>query len=281
MASFDVIPKSSFPKLLSSPIAAIYTPFSFILIYEVYLLIYYLPDSITSYIGKQYEIILLIIIRRNFKDLSNLELTTDWFSDPGDLQFTYDILTTIILFALILFFYKLNKRRIENKPKVAKKDLSPEIRQFIKTKKVIATILVPLLLVLAFYSFGSWVYENFFLQSLKQETISDINKIFYNEFFTILIMADVFLLLFSFINTDEFYKVIRNSGFVISTILIKLSFDASGILNNILIISAVLFGVIILYIHNLYENSSFIKTEKNFEVADQALEERKEISKQS
>ncbi|MFZ4476353.1 MAG: hypothetical protein ACOYPR_14250, partial [Saprospiraceae bacterium] len=42
-------------NLISSPIAAIYTPFSFILVYEVYLLIYYLPRSITIYVGKQYE----------------------------------------------------------------------------------------------------------------------------------------------------------------------------------------------------------------------------------
>ena len=46
-----------------SSIAAIYTPFSFILIYEVYLLIFYLPRSITTYIGKQYEIITLIVIQ--------------------------------------------------------------------------------------------------------------------------------------------------------------------------------------------------------------------------
>lgn len=31
--------------LFSNPVSAIYTPFSFILIYEVYLLIYYLPKS--------------------------------------------------------------------------------------------------------------------------------------------------------------------------------------------------------------------------------------------
>jgi hypothetical protein len=46
--------------LLNHPISAIYTPFSFILIYEVYLLIYYLPKSFTTYINKQYEIITLL-----------------------------------------------------------------------------------------------------------------------------------------------------------------------------------------------------------------------------
>ena len=38
----DFLPESD---LLTNPISAIYTPFSFILIYEVYLLIYYLPKS--------------------------------------------------------------------------------------------------------------------------------------------------------------------------------------------------------------------------------------------
>ena len=50
-------------ELLKSPIAAIYTPFSFILLYEVYLLVYYLPKSISRYIRKQYEIITLVVIR--------------------------------------------------------------------------------------------------------------------------------------------------------------------------------------------------------------------------
>ena len=56
----DFIHLELLTKLFNNPIAAIYTPFSFILIYEVYLLVYYLPKSTTIYIGKQYEIILLI-----------------------------------------------------------------------------------------------------------------------------------------------------------------------------------------------------------------------------
>lgn len=61
------------------------------------------------------------------------------------------------------------------------------------------------------------------------------------------------MLLFSFFHTDEFHKVIRNSGFVISTILIRISFSVSGIINNGLIISAILFGLLMLFIHNKFE----------------------------
>ena len=106
LSKLNIINFLSESELFKNPISAIYTPFSFILVYEVYLLIYYLPKSFTTYITKQYEIITLIIIRKLFKDLSTLELSSDWFNIKGDLQFTYDILASIILFYLIYQFEK-------------------------------------------------------------------------------------------------------------------------------------------------------------------------------
>ncbi len=97
--------------LFANPVAAIYTPFSFILVYEVYLLIYYLPKSITTYISKQYEIITLIIIRRLFKDLSALKLSDNWFQIKDDLQFTYDLVASILLFYLLYQFMVQGQKR--------------------------------------------------------------------------------------------------------------------------------------------------------------------------
>jgi hypothetical protein len=57
----------------------------------------------------------------------------------------------------------------------------------------------------------------------------------------------------SFFYTDQFHKVIRNSGFIISTILIRLSFSVSGLLNTLLIVAAIVFGLLILIIHNKFE----------------------------
>jgi len=239
-------------SLFNNPIAAIYTPFSFILIYEVYLLIYYLPKSMTIYIGKQYEIIMLIVIRRLFKDLSQLELSTDWFSIKEDLQFTYDIVGTIILFLMIHLFYKMNKYRVRKLLKLT--ETRPEIVRFIKIKKAIALVLVPVFLVIASITFGQWAYKTI-ISPDQLGDLSNINNLFFDEFFTVLILVDVLLLLFSFTHTDKFNKVIRNSGFVISTILVKLSFGAEGLLNSVLIISAVGFGVLILWIHMMFEKN--------------------------
>jgi len=250
LVDFNLILVNDYSKLLNNPIAAIYTPFSFILIYEVYLLVYYLPKSTTIYIGKQYEIITLIIIRRIFKDLTKLEFNVNWFSSKTNLNFTLDIIATIVLFYMIFIFYNLNRNNEINQSKIQK---TIDITKFIDLKNIFAVILILIFLSMSIYSLGHWVYENFFSISLMVNKIKDINKIFFEEFFTVLILIEVLLLLFSFLLSDKFSRVIRNSGFIISTILIKLSFGTEGILNTILIVVAVSFGVIILWIHNKYE----------------------------
>ncbi len=248
---FNIIAIDEPSNLLKNPIAAIYTPFSFILVYEVYLLIYYLPKSTSTYISKQYEIIALIIIRRLFKDLSDLTLTSNWFSTKNDLQFTYDLVASILLFYLIYLFH-IQKSKVYRTNETSEAH-SLSISKFINAKKWIATALVPTLVVIALYSFFNWSIGIF--QPLQTEAISfqNINNIFFEQFFNILIIADVILLLFSFFHTDEFHKVIRNSGFIISTILIRISFSVSGIMNTVLIVSAILFGLLILFIHNKFE----------------------------
>lgn len=251
LTHYDLIGIES--KFLQNPIAAIYTPFSFILLYEVFLLIFYLPRSISVYIAKQYEIITLIVIRRIFKDIANLELTSKWFESKYDLQFTYDTFTSLVLFILIYFFYTNIERSSRSKKE---RSIEKSTETFIDLKKGIATVLLPVLALLAIYSFGNWFITAVANYNNGIAAFKSINKIFFDEFFTILIITDVLLLLASFFYSDQFHKIIRNSGFVISTILIKISFSTEGIVNNALIIGAVLFGFLMLVIHNQFERNS-------------------------
>ncbi|MDA9344203.1 hypothetical protein N9R06_03825 [Algibacter sp.] len=250
LMKFGFIDFPSNSELLKNPISAVYTPFSFILIYEVYLLIYYLPKSFTTYITKQYEIITLIIIRKLFKDLSALELSTNWFEIKGDLQFTYDLVASLLLFYLIFLFQKQG-----NQKAVQETSSKPIIERFVKKKKLIAIILVPLFFVMALYTLIDWS-TGVSISSNKLPTFESINNLFFDQFFTVLILIDVVLLLISFFYTDKFHKIIRNSGFVISTILIRMSFGVSGLISTILIVSAVLFGLAIITIHNKYEKNT-------------------------
>ena len=232
---------SSENSILKSPIMAIYTPFSFILIYEIYLLVYYLPRSITLYISKQYEIIALIVIRRLFKDISEMETSTSLFSSTINQNVFIDLSLTILLFFLIYLFRK-------NSLSLSSKNLNSSMIRFIEIKKWIAVFLIPAFSVMAIYNLSLWIGDTF----IKTNVVNNqsINNIFFADFFQVLILVDVFLLIFSFFHSDLFHKIMRNSGFIISTILLRMSFLYEGFSNAIMIISALLFGLLILYIHN-------------------------------
>lgn len=253
LINFSILSIDATSDLLKSPIAAIYTPFSFLIVYEVYLLIYYLPRSVTSYVNKQYEIILLIIMRRLFKDLSNLKISSDWFTIKYDLQFTYDLLSSLLLFYLIYIFYSQSQKKYH--VDITDEKTEKGRLKYTAIKKNVASLLVPVVFILAIYSFVSWLVEIAITFEKSAEVFKNINNIFFEQFFSLLIIVDVILLLVSFFYTDQFHKVIRNSGFIISTILIRLSFTVEGVMNNILVITAVVFGLLIIVIHNKFERN--------------------------
>ncbi len=193
-----------------------------------------------------------------FKDLSSLSLSDEWFKIKYDLQFTYDLVAAILLFFLIYQFLKQSKKKYRTNEKDERH--SKSIDRFIKLKKVVAFFLVLVIIFVAVYSFQQWLLGVISPSAETSVPFKNINNIFFEQFFTILIITDVILLLFSFFHTDEFHKVIRNSGFIISTILIRLSFSVSGLLNTVLIVAAIIFGLLILFIHNKFE--AYIAEEK-------------------
>ncbi|RCL76812.1 MAG: hypothetical protein DBW72_01305 [Flavobacteriales bacterium] len=231
--------------LLADPISAIYTPFSIILIYEIYLLVHYLPRSFTTSVSKQFEIISLIIIRRIFGDIPHIELASSWFSTAENLQLIYDLVGILILFFLIYLFNK-------SRSKIVPSKLTTNLKRFVNSKRAVSLILLPVLIITSSYTLFSWIQIQFFSTSVI--TSFELNAIFYNEFFTILILADVFILLLSFQYTERYSQLIRNTGFVICTILIRLSFGTDGLTNVVLIVSSVAFGLLVLRIYQATEH---------------------------
>ena len=241
--NYSIINIGNESLLLTNPISAIYTPFSIILYYEIFLLIYFLPRSFTTSILKQFEIISLIIIRRIFYDIPKLDLDSgNWFDNPDNLQITYDLISILILFFLI-YLFNLVKSRIQNKKG------NKSIDQFIDSKKIISIALIPVMLCL--FIIGIYNWYSIGMDSNFASSFYYVNEIFYNTFFSILIIADVFILLLSFLYTERYSQIMRNTGFIICTILIRLSFSSTGLTNLLLIVSSVLFGLLILKIYSL------------------------------
>lgn len=245
---FEVVKIYDPYNLLNNPISAIYTPFSFILIYEIYLLIFYLPRSISTYISKQFEIITLIVIRRIFKDISDMDIAKDLIFNAINKNIFIDLIAALLLFFLIYLFRR-------NSIKSERNSDQESFNTFVRIKQWTSCLLIPILSALAVINFVIWLSASYF----NPVELSSINSIFFDEFFQILILVDVLLLIFSFFNSDSFHTIIRNSGFIISTILIRISFMAEGLINIILILSSLLFGLFILLIYNECEKRNLFR----------------------
>ena len=244
-----VIFPAIYPELFNDPISAIYTPFSLILIYEIYLLLFYLPRSFTSCVSKQFEIISLIVIRKIFKDIPQMDLSGNWISSSHNLELIVDLLGFLILFLLIFLFNR-------SKQKLPKQPIDDSrLLKFIASKKVVSVMLFCVLGVMLLSTLGQW-----FIDVLNQHSVLNIDSLFFNQFFTLLILADVVILLISFRYTEEYSKLIRNTGFIIATILIRLSFSAESYLAMVLILTGVSFAYLILQIFNAMENPKINST---------------------
>ena len=239
---FDVFISKT--NLTSNPISALYTPFTFILIYEAFLLIYYLPRSFTTSVAKEFEIISLVIIRKIFKDIPELNLDSDSIINEGNLLILYDLLGIIAIFYIIYLF----KKTWHNTPK---RKSNKKLESFINYKKLISISLVPILFVLCFTNFYDWFVDVFVYKQFND----DLNGVFFIDFFTVLILVDVLILLISFQYTERYSQLMRNTGFIISTILLRLSFSVTGLFSIILLVLGVAFGLVILKIYKLAEES--------------------------
>ena len=109
-------------------------------------------------------------------------------------------------------------------------------------------------LILVCYSFYYWFNGVVLSNSFTQ----DLNYLFFIDFFTILILVDVFILLISFRYTERYSQLIRNTGFIISTILLRLSFGVSGLKSIVLLVSGILFGLLILLIYKKMEKVKYL-----------------------
>ena len=239
--NYDVSILKGLDDLLRNPISALYTPFSFILIYEAFLLVYYFPRSFTTSIAKEYEIISLVMIRKVFGDIPMLNFEKGIINQEG-LILLYDLLAILIIYYLIHLFKKTISKIPKRKPTI-------NINRFISYKKMLSIVLLPILLILCMSNLYDWSYAVF----VNQEFLENLNYIFFIDFFTILILVDVFILLISFQYTERYSQILRNTGFIISTILLRLSFSVSGVSSLILLLSGVVFGLIILKIYQLSE----------------------------
>lgn len=223
---------------------AIYTPFSFILFYEVLLLIIIIPKSISEFIGKQFEVITLITLRSFFHDIADYNFKNVFEINNEQLvSLIYDLIASILMLALTIVYYKLYHKN-------NKSDNIIELKSFINIKKFVSLVMSVVLLLLSIYSFYHWSSD--MITALRiGKNYPDPNTVFYADFFSIMIFADVMLLLISFRYHFSFFTIFRNASFIITTILIRMSLTVEKPMNYILVLTGFLFAIFSFYLYSL------------------------------
>jgi hypothetical protein len=231
-------------------LAAIYTPFSFILFYEVLMLIAALPQSTTQSIAKQYEIVSLIFIRRFFKDIAQLDDIGKLAQlSPEVLPVFLDVGAGLFMFLLVTVFVHAGRRRPHPDTRFEE---SVELKKFISRKKAIALALTVLLVSLAAYSLVIFTYEDSQVIYQGAKVTLDPNTFFYTDVFTVMIFTDVLIVILSLAVSDRYELVFRNAAFVICTILIRFSLTTVRQYSALLALTGMVFGIVTLLIYNYH-----------------------------
>ena len=230
-------------ELFDSYLDALYTPFSIFLAYEVYELIRTIPESFTNSIGKQFEIITLLVVRDILKRLSDIDASVTSTVDDSISILAVECFAFLILFVTALLF-----SRAQRETSAISND-SKELEKFILQKKQLGILLFAVYILTAIYSLSTWSYGVFEGDGSTNRTI------FFLDFFTVLIMADILILLVSYRYITEFAYLARNTGFILSTVILRVAIASPGMSGAILFILAGCLGSAVLLSGYLFQKS--------------------------
>lgn len=206
--------------------------FSLLLVVEIVSLILSLSHSVAVSMGKQFEILALILLRNTFKDFSHLEQPLSWHEIYSGVigEMALDAFGALFIFIGLLFLYRIQRHQ------TITRDNQDQVR-FILVKKLLA-----LLLLAAFILLGSAYLSSKFglMDSFR----------FFEEFYTVLIFSDILIVLISLRYSYSFLVVFRNSGFAVATLVIRLGLSSPTPFHVLFGSVALLFVIILSLAYN-------------------------------
>lgn len=236
------LPDSISSHLPVNHFAAIIVPFNLLLLAEVISLIFALAQSVASAVAKQLEIMSLILIRQSFKELTYFPEPIVWDTGSTEianrvLYILSDSLGALIIFALIVVYNRLQRHQ----------PISDDVdarSSFVAAKKLIALLLLASLGALAANVAWTWFAP-------------DGSLSFFEVFYTLLIFADVLIVLISLRYSVAYPVVFRYFGFAVATVMIRLALTAPRVIDAALGVAATLFAIGLTFVFNRAESQGF------------------------
>lgn len=214
LASIELNREGFLPKNLSKIVPtnhfrAISLAFTFILCLELIALVLSISQSLSISVGKQFEIMALILLRNAFKELSYL-------SEPISMSESSHHLYIICLAALTSLGIFVCLGIYNHMPKHTKYIYNPNERiKYINAKKLIALFLLILLTIVAF--------RDAFIHITTGKDVA-----FFETVYTILIFADILIVLVAQRFMPSFNAIFLHSSAVVATLIMRLSLSASS-----------------------------------------------------
>lgn len=203
---------------------AVEVAFTLLLLIEVASLILVLERSVSSAVGKQIEILSLILLRQSFKEFIYFEEPIRWEQVRESLvPMVSDAVGALLVFVVLGFYYRM-QRHI---PITTDAD---EQANFIAAKRFVALALLVFFVVVG-------LTELFV--GLREGRL----PLFFDQFYTILIFTDVLIVLISLRYSTTYHVVFRNSGYALATVFIRLALIAPPPFNAVLGLGVALFVV--------------------------------------
>ncbi|HMQ51436.1 MAG TPA: hypothetical protein PKE64_02720 [Anaerolineae bacterium] len=208
--------------------------FNLLLVFEVISLVFSLAHSVAVSVGKQFEVLSLILVSNTFKEFAKLGEPLTWQEvEPALVSIIAPALGALLIFVVLGFYYRLQ----QHQPITTNKQ---DQVSFVAAKKLIA-----LLLLISFIGISLYNYWLYFTGSKLASSIFEI-------FYTTLIFSDILIVLFSLRYSSSYQVAFRNSGFTVATILIRIALIAPVVIGSMVGVGTALFALGVTMAYNAY-----------------------------
>ncbi len=199
-------------------------------------IIFGLARSVANTVGKQLEILSLILLRGAFRELTAFDEPITWSkAQPTILPIMALAGGALVIFVILRIYYRVQRHQ-------GVIDDFHNLAGFVAMKKLIA-----LGLLLAFMLIG--------LYTLQQYIMVGRAVSFFGDCYTVLIFFDVLLVFVSMHHSSTYHVVFRNTGFAVATVLIRVAVIAPAPFNAMIGVGSTLFALGLTLAYNTFASS--------------------------
>lgn len=240
------LPAALHDDVPANHLSAVSAIFSLLLVVEVAGLVFALARSVADSLGKQFELLALILIREAFVQFGHAGEPLVWGGIAATVPHALaDMAGALIVFALLVPYYRVQQHH-------AITTHGGEQASFVCAKKVVSVFLLGTFIALG----ASWLIRRF---------AGEAPGMFFPTFYTVLVLSDVLIVLISLRYTTTFNVVFRNAAFAAATILIRLALSAPPYVSVAVSTGAVLFALVTSMVYNAWRDPGAPPTPVQFE----------------